>query len=201
MATPESCDDKDLECPVCMEPYALVGDHQPRVLACSGAHELCEQCIAASPRVSSKLVCPQCREHVATSNPNRGLIAALRMHAGSRAREATAAGAAAVAEAAAAANLAKGKDREAVRAAKRTLKKYCTAPVDLLSTYEALKSFEAMCASVAEAEGVAGLKRLLAAMQKADSCHALPSKHWEYSEKSGTDLLQAKLSEFKNVGG
>ena len=32
MATPESCDDKDLECPVCMEPYALVGDHQPRVL-------------------------------------------------------------------------------------------------------------------------------------------------------------------------
>ena len=109
--------------------------------------------------------------------------------------------AAAQAEAAAAAKLAKGKDREAVRAAKRTLKKYCTAPVDLLSTYEALKSFEAMCASVAEAEGAAGLKRLLAAMQKADSCHALPSKHWEYSEKSGTDLLQAKLSEFKNVGG
>ena len=122
MATPESCDDKDhdkdLECPVCMEPYALVGDHQPRVLACSGAHELCEQCIAALPRVSSKLVCPQCREHVATSNPNRGLIAALRMHAGSRAREATAAGAAVVAEAAAAAS-----ERQAAQAERKLSRK------------------------------------------------------------------------------
>ena len=92
-------DDKDLECPVCMEPYALVGDNQPRVLACSGAHELCAECISALPRVESKLVCPQCREHVVTSNPNRGLLAALQMNAASRAREATATAAAAAAEA------------------------------------------------------------------------------------------------------
>lgn len=90
---------EDLECPVCMEPYALVGDHQPRVLACSGAHELCAQCVERLPRVSGKIECPQCRDFAATTNPNRGLIAALQLNAATRAREATASAAAAAAEA------------------------------------------------------------------------------------------------------
>ena len=69
-----------LECPVCLEAYDGA-QHEPKILPCSGAHELCNTCLrllrAQAPRNFS---CPECREKIDTSariNTNRGLLAAL----------------------------------------------------------------------------------------------------------------------------
>ncbi len=54
--------------------------HAPMVLPCSGAHEICRTCVAALRKVDGTIQCPKCREDATGAvNPNRGLIAALRL--------------------------------------------------------------------------------------------------------------------------
>ena len=90
---------EDLACPICLSDYDLQ-DQQPRLLKCSGAHEVCAECIASLPVTDGTISCPQCRQEVPpTSNPNRGLLAALQANALCKQREATATAAAAEAEA------------------------------------------------------------------------------------------------------
>lgn len=72
---------EDLECPICLQEYDLA-DKQPRMLLCSGSHELCAGCVSMLDITGGSWTCPQCRESVrATSNPNRSLMAALELHA------------------------------------------------------------------------------------------------------------------------
>ena len=40
---------------------------------------------------------------------------------------------------------------------------------------------------------------MLKEMQRADSGHAQPEKHWEYSAQTGVDVLKAKLAAFKKT--
>lgn len=95
-------DHEDLACPICLDTYDLISQ-QPRMLLCSGAHEVCAECLEALPVTEGTISCPQCRETVrATSNPNRGLLAALKASALARQREATATAAVETAEAEAA---------------------------------------------------------------------------------------------------
>ena len=50
------------------------------VLPCSGAHEICRTCVAALRKADGTIQCPTCREDATGAvNPNRGLIAALRL--------------------------------------------------------------------------------------------------------------------------
>jgi uncharacterized Zn finger protein (UPF0148 family) len=50
------------------------------VLPCSGAHEICRTCVAALRKADGTIQCPKCREDATGAvNPNRGLIAALRL--------------------------------------------------------------------------------------------------------------------------
>jgi len=50
------------------------------VLPCSGAHEICRTCVAALRKADGAIQCPKCREDATGAvNPNRGLIAALRL--------------------------------------------------------------------------------------------------------------------------
>ena len=54
--------------------------HAPMVLPCSGAHEICRTCVAALRKADGTIQCPKCREDATGAvNPNRGLIAALRL--------------------------------------------------------------------------------------------------------------------------
>ena len=47
---------------------------------CSGAHEICRTCVAALRKADGTIQCPKCREEATGAvNPNRGLIAALRL--------------------------------------------------------------------------------------------------------------------------
>ena len=56
------------------------GDESPVVLPCSGAHEICRTCVAALRKADGTIQCPKCREDATGAvNPNRGLIAALRL--------------------------------------------------------------------------------------------------------------------------
>ena len=64
----------DLECPVCLEPYNLE-DRLPRILQCRGSHEVCSACVTSLQ--DGQAYCPQCRDPFTSSNPNRGLLAAL----------------------------------------------------------------------------------------------------------------------------
>ena len=69
----------DLECVVCCELYDT-SVHAPMVLPCSGAHEICRTCVAALRKADGAIQCPKCREDATGAvNPNRGLIAALRL--------------------------------------------------------------------------------------------------------------------------
>ena len=71
--------DLDLECVVCCELYDT-SVHAPMVLPCSGAHEICRTCVAALRKADGAIQCPKCREDATGAvNPNRGLIAALRL--------------------------------------------------------------------------------------------------------------------------
>ena len=71
--------DLDLECVVCCELYDT-SVHAPMVLPCSGAHEICRTCVAALRKADGTIQCPKCREDATGAvNPNRGLIAALRL--------------------------------------------------------------------------------------------------------------------------
>ena len=71
--------DLDLECVVCCELYDT-SLHAPMVLPCSGAHEICRTCVAALRKADGAIQCPKCREDATGAvNPNRGLIAALRL--------------------------------------------------------------------------------------------------------------------------
>ena len=71
---------EDLDCPICLEEYDLAG-RQPRMLLCSGSHELCAECVAKLKVQEGRWHCPQCREPVrAISNPNRSLTAALEIN-------------------------------------------------------------------------------------------------------------------------
>ena len=75
------------------------------MLLCSGAHEVCAECFSLLPAVRYTITCPQCRETIrANSNPNRGLLAALKlsMQANEREMAATAAASEAAAQAASA---------------------------------------------------------------------------------------------------
>lgn len=93
-----------LECPVCLSEYDS-SEHAPRILQCSGAHELCSGCLYRLPASSDgKVKCPQCREALdaAASNPNRSLVALLEVQAQQTAALAAAAAVAEAAEAKAA---------------------------------------------------------------------------------------------------
>ena len=71
--------DLDLECVVCCELYDT-SVRAPMVLPCSGAHEICRTCVAALRKADGTIQCPKCREDATGAvNPNRGLIAALRL--------------------------------------------------------------------------------------------------------------------------
>ena len=71
--------DLDLECVVCCELYDT-SVHAPMVLPCSGAHEICRTCVAALRKADGTIQCPKCREDATGAvNPNRGLMAALRL--------------------------------------------------------------------------------------------------------------------------
>ena len=49
-------------------------------MPCSGAHEICRTCVAALRKADGAIQCPKCREDATGAvNPNRGLIAALRL--------------------------------------------------------------------------------------------------------------------------
>lgn len=69
-----------LECPVCLEAYDGA-QHEPKILPCSGAHELCDACLRLlRAQASGNFRCPECREKIETAariNTNRGLLAAL----------------------------------------------------------------------------------------------------------------------------
>ena len=68
-----------IECVVCCELYDT-SVHAPMVLPCSGAHEICRTCVAALRKADGTIQCPKCREDATGAvNPNRGLIAALRL--------------------------------------------------------------------------------------------------------------------------
>ena len=80
-------DDVDLDCPVCLEPYNLEL-REPKVLSCSGAHELCQACalkMRCDGSVGGRdIKCPHCRETISAGRPintNRGLVAALKQKA------------------------------------------------------------------------------------------------------------------------
>eukprot|EP00931_Biecheleriopsis_adriatica_P046978 TRINITY_DN27041_c0_g1_i1.p1 TRINITY_DN27041_c0_g1~~TRINITY_DN27041_c0_g1_i1.p1 ORF type:complete len:558 (-),score=106.02 TRINITY_DN27041_c0_g1_i1:83-1726(-) len=67
-----------MECTICLERYDT-SEHQPRILPCSGAHELCDACVKLLRR-QTPITCPTCREELQPSAPvnvNRGLLAAL----------------------------------------------------------------------------------------------------------------------------
>jgi hypothetical protein len=69
----------DLECSVCFYQYND-GKNEPKVLPCSGAHELCLTCLDRLRIVGTSFLCPTCRENIpanARINTNRGLLAAL----------------------------------------------------------------------------------------------------------------------------
>ena len=69
----------DLECSVCFYQYDN-GSHEPKVLPCSGAHELCLACLNRFRTSSRSFLCPVCRETISADariNTNRGLLAAL----------------------------------------------------------------------------------------------------------------------------
>jgi hypothetical protein len=107
---------------------------------------------------------------------------------------------AAKAEETKAAKAAAVKDKEAVRAAKRNIKKYCDKQEEAKAfpswkSDEVQASFEALCAG--NAGGAAALKELLKVMTKADEAHAMPERHFNYSAESGVDVLKAKLGKFK----
>lgn len=72
----------DLECSVCFYQYND-GDHEAKILPCSGAHELCLACLDQLRRTNgASFLCPVCRETIppkARINTNRGLLAALAM--------------------------------------------------------------------------------------------------------------------------
>ena len=71
-----------LECPVCLENYDDK-EHEPKILPCSGAHELCSKCLQQLQK-KLELTCPECREPIkdgARINTNRGLLAALSVRA------------------------------------------------------------------------------------------------------------------------
>lgn len=97
--------DVDLECPICLEPYDL-HLREPKVLPCSGAHELCQAC-ALAMRVNGTvggqdMKCPTCREMLPAGRPintNRGLLAALKQQIASAQERAQLARAAATAQA------------------------------------------------------------------------------------------------------
>lgn len=82
-----------MECPVCFNDYDLT-DHQPHVIPCSGAHEICSHCLklVRSRAEQGPWNCPTCRECIASTarvNGNRGMAAALEAAAaGARAQEA-----------------------------------------------------------------------------------------------------------------
>jgi hypothetical protein len=69
-----------MECPICLYAYDLA-EHEPRLLPCDGAHDICVQCVdEIRADVSIPFSCPVCREVIPAGsriNPNRGLIAAL----------------------------------------------------------------------------------------------------------------------------
>ena len=110
--------DEDLECPICLEPYDLQL-REPKVLPCSGAHELCEACalkLRSNGTVGGQdITCPACREPLPAGrqiNTNRGLVAALKQQAAADKDRARLAAAAAAAQAEAA------EAREAARIAR-----------------------------------------------------------------------------------
>ena len=91
------------------------------------------------------------------------------------------------------------KEKEAVRAAKRNLKKYCDKAEEAKGfptwkSDEVQESFAALCAGAASA---AVLADLLKTMTKADVAHAMPVRHFNYSAESGIDVIKAKLGQFK----
>ena len=58
------------------------GVHEPKILPCSGAHELCLACLNQLRTNGASFLCPVCRETIppeARINTNRGLLAALEM--------------------------------------------------------------------------------------------------------------------------
>ena len=69
-----------LDCPVCLDRFDL-NDRLPKVLPCSGAHDLCKACLMLlRPEDGDEFVCPSCREVIERGtriNDNRALIAAL----------------------------------------------------------------------------------------------------------------------------
>ena len=83
-----------LECPVCLEAYDGA-QHEPKILPCSGAHELCDACLRLlRAQTSGNFNCPECREEIETAariNTNRSLLAALQSGSTTAATAATAA--------------------------------------------------------------------------------------------------------------
>lgn len=80
-----------LECAVCLEPYDLT-KHVPRILPCSGAHDLCASCVSELRPNGEAFACPQCRDDIpsgARINENRLLLQTLR-HKGHAAGQAAA---------------------------------------------------------------------------------------------------------------
>ena len=70
----------ELECSVCLEPYDLL-EHVPRILPCSGAHDVCSACVKELRPAGAAFACPQCRDDIPASariNENRLLVQALR---------------------------------------------------------------------------------------------------------------------------
>ena len=56
------------------------GDHEPKILPCSGAHDLCLACLKRLQTPGASFLCPVCREEIladAKVNTNRSLLAAL----------------------------------------------------------------------------------------------------------------------------
>ena len=74
------CQMSALECPVCLEPYDDT-EHEPKILPCSGSHELCGACLRLLRQDKKRnFQCPECRQKIDRSariNTNRGLLAAL----------------------------------------------------------------------------------------------------------------------------
>lgn len=79
-----------LECSVCLETYDLL-EHVPRILPCSGAHDVCSACVKELRPAGEAFACPQCRDIVpsgARINENRLLLQALRQRGLGAARRA-----------------------------------------------------------------------------------------------------------------
>ena len=79
-----------LECVVCLEAYD-VDLRIPRILPCSGAHDLCTTCLDEIRPNGESFACPQCREDIpsgARINENRLLLQSLRQRRGSLAKKA-----------------------------------------------------------------------------------------------------------------